>query len=125
MLGDDGIEKAYEGGMNYVLLHGGENMEPNEFKAPKAPDDWFGPSPNTAKGGGGLDLKKWTTQSDGLAYPTALYLNLYHKGANTRLVVSQLAANQFPQIKATMQYVHMESGNLLPMVEEGERQGCV
>ena len=55
MLGDDGIEQAYEGEMNYVFLNLGYTMDPNEVKVPKLPDDWIEPSPNTAKGGPTFD----------------------------------------------------------------------
>ena len=33
--------------MNYLLLHFGDTMYPDEFKVPKAPDDWVDPPPNT------------------------------------------------------------------------------
>ena len=39
------------GGVNYVLLHAGETKEPDEVKAPKAPDDWVEPDSNTSKRG--------------------------------------------------------------------------
>ena len=50
LLGADGIEKANEGGMNFVLLNFGKNMDPYEVKVPKAPYDWVDPAPNTSKG---------------------------------------------------------------------------
>ena len=36
--------------VNYVLIFVGYTMDPDEFKVPKPPDDWFGSSSNTAKG---------------------------------------------------------------------------
>ena len=57
---------------------------------------------------GSLTLKKWTTQADGVAYPTALYFCLDNKEANTRLIFYELAAIQFRQMKTALQYVHME-----------------
>ena len=49
LLGADGIEKADEGGMNYMLLHSGYTMDPDEVNVPKVPYDWVEPSPNTSK----------------------------------------------------------------------------
>ena len=49
VLGDEGIEKSDKGGMNTVLLHVRLNMDPDEVKFHKAPDDWVEPDPNTAK----------------------------------------------------------------------------
>ena len=49
MLGADGIEKANEGGMNYMLLHVGDTMDPDEFNIPKVPYYWVGPATNTPK----------------------------------------------------------------------------
>ena len=37
LLGDDKIEKANERGMNSVLLHVGETMDPDGVKVPKSP----------------------------------------------------------------------------------------
>ena len=54
MLGDDGKEKADERGVNYVLLHVGYTVEPDEVKAPKSLDESVGPAHNTEKGGGYL-----------------------------------------------------------------------
>ena len=53
-------------------------------------------------------MKKWKTQEDGVAYPITLYLRLEQKEANTRLIVSQLAAIQFRQMKTALKYIHME-----------------
>ena len=50
LLGDDGIEKYDEGGMNSGFLHVGENMDPDEVKVPKPPNDCIDPDTNTAKG---------------------------------------------------------------------------
>ena len=50
LLGYDGMEQDDKGYMNYVFLHSGYTMDTNEFKVPKPPDEWFDPSPNTAKG---------------------------------------------------------------------------
>ena len=50
LLGDEGIEISDKGGMNSVLLYVRSNMEPDEIKFHKAPDDWVDPAPNTAKG---------------------------------------------------------------------------
>ena len=83
-------------------------MYPDEVKAPKSPDDWVDPSPNTSKGG--LHLKKWKTQVDVGASTTALYLCLDHKASNTRPIVSQMDTNQLRQMNRTLQYVHMEGG---------------
>ena len=47
---------------------------------------------------------------DLVASPTSLYFSLDHKEANTRLIISQLAAIQLHQIKTTLQYVHIEGG---------------
>ena len=54
-LGYDGIDRSDEGDMNSVLIYVGDTMDPGEFKLPKAPDDWFDPSTNTAKGYPNLD----------------------------------------------------------------------
>ena len=35
--------------MNYVLLHAGDTIDPDEVKVPKSPDDWVQPTPNTEK----------------------------------------------------------------------------
>ena len=35
LLGDDGIEQAYEGDMKSIIIHAGETMYPEEFKVPK------------------------------------------------------------------------------------------
>ena len=40
LLGAYGIEKDDEGGMNYMLLNGGDTIDPDEVKIPKAPHDW-------------------------------------------------------------------------------------
>ena len=72
---------------------------------------------------GGVPLTKWTTQADGLASPTALYLHLEHKDANKIFIVSHLATSQFLQMKTTLQFVHMEGENFLPEVGEGGRRG--
>ena len=50
MLVDDGIEQADEGEMKYVLLCVGDNMYPDEVKAPKSPYEWVDPPPNILKG---------------------------------------------------------------------------
>ena len=50
MLGDEGIEKSDKVGMNSVLIHARSNMDPDDIKFHKAPDDWVDPDPNTAKG---------------------------------------------------------------------------
>ena len=73
---------------------------------------------------GGVTFTNWTTQADGVDYPTALYLHMEHKEANTRLIVSQLAASQLRQMNMTLQYFHMEGGFFLPRGGEGERRGC-
>ena len=38
------------GGVNSMLLHVGDTMDPDEVKIPKAPYDWVEPAPNTSKG---------------------------------------------------------------------------
>ena len=53
-------------------------------------------------------MTKWTTQADEVDFPTVLYLFLDNKEANTRIIVSKLAASQFQKIYTTIQYVHME-----------------
>ena len=50
LLGYDGIDQDDEGGMNSMLLHVGETMDPDEVKVPKPPNYWVEPAPNTAKG---------------------------------------------------------------------------
>ena len=102
---DYGIEKADEGEMNYVLLHFGYTMDSDKLKVPKVPYDCVEPAPNTAKVG--LPLKKWSTQVDEVASPTALYLCLDNNETNTRLILSHLVVSQFHQINTTLQYVHM------------------
>ena len=72
---------------------------------------------------GNIPSTKWTTQADGVASPIALHLILYNKEANKSLNVSQMAANQFLQIKTTLQYIHMEGRIFLPDVEKGGRRG--
>ena len=59
---------------------------------------------------GGVPFTKRKNQVDGLASPTALYLPLDHKEANTRCIVSQMAAIQFLKMNMTLQYVHIEGG---------------
>ena len=71
---------------------------------------------------GGLILTKWTAQEDGAAYPTPLYFHFERKEANTRLIVFQLAAIQFHQMKTTLQYIHMEGGTFS---KRGGRRGGV
>ena len=83
-------------------------MDPDEVKVPTAPYYWFDPATNTTNGG--LPLKKCKTQADGVASPTALYFRLWHKEANTRLIVSQLAAIQFRQLNTALKFVHMKGG---------------
>ena len=60
---------------------------------------------------GGLPSTKWTTQADGVASPTYLYLCLEHKESNTRTIVSRMDAIQFHQMKTTLQRLHMERGD--------------
>ena len=48
---DDRIEKAEKGGMNSMLLHVGDTMDPNKVKVPKTPYYWVDPPPNTSKRG--------------------------------------------------------------------------
>ena len=55
-----------------------------------------------------LPLTKWTTQADEVDFPTVLYFFLDKKEANTRIIVSKLAASQFQKIYTTLQYLHME-----------------
>ena len=50
MLGDYGIEQAGEGGIKYMLLHGGDTMDPDDVKVPKSQDEWIELPTNTAKG---------------------------------------------------------------------------
>ena len=50
LLGADGVEQADEGGMNYIMLHVGNTMDPDEFKIPKEPYDWVDPDTYTSKG---------------------------------------------------------------------------
>ena len=50
LLGYYRIEKSDEGGMNSVLIHFGETMDPADFKVPKPPYDWVDPNHNTEKG---------------------------------------------------------------------------
>ena len=38
-----------------MLLYVGKNMDPNEVKVPKPPNDWVDPDTNTAKGGHNLE----------------------------------------------------------------------
>ena len=57
-----------------------------------------------------LPFTKYTTQADGLASPTSLYLSLEHKEANTSFVFSHLDAIQFLQMKMTLQFIHIEGG---------------
>ena len=49
LLRDEGIYKADEGGLNFLLLNAGDTMDPDEVKVTKAPDDWVDVAPNTAK----------------------------------------------------------------------------
>ena len=60
--------------MNFVLLHTGDTMDPDEVKVPKLVDGWVEPAPNTSKWGD--NFEKWTTQAGVLDSPTALYLFL-------------------------------------------------
>ena len=53
--GYDRIEQADWDEMKYVLLNFGNNMDPDEFKVPKLPDDWVDPDTNTEKGGPTFD----------------------------------------------------------------------
>ena len=71
---------------------------------------------------GSLNLTKWTTQADEVDSTAALYLSLDHKEANTRIIISQLGASYFCQIKTILQFVHMECESVLPRVEEGRRK---
>ena len=52
LLGADGIDHADDGGMNSMLLHVRDTMDPDEVKIPKASYDWVDPALNTSKGGG-------------------------------------------------------------------------
>ena len=74
LLDDYGIDKDYEGEMKSVLLHVGGNMDLYEVNVPKLPDGWVDLYTNTSKGG--PTFKNWTTQANGLASPTTLYLRL-------------------------------------------------
>ena len=47
LLGADGIDQSDEGGVNSMLLHVGDTMDPYEVKVPKSPYDWVDPDPNT------------------------------------------------------------------------------
>ena len=84
-----------------MLLHAVDNMDPDEVKVSKEPDDWVDPAPNTAKGG--LTLTNWETQEYLVASPTALYIHLEHKESNTTLIVSQMDSIQFRQMKMKLQ----------------------
>ena len=55
MVGDDGIERADDGEMKYVLLHVGDTMDPDKVKVPKLLDYWLETYSNTSKGGLTLD----------------------------------------------------------------------
>ena len=55
LLGDNRIGEADEGEMSSLLLHIWDTMDPDEFKIPKALDDWVGPTTNTAMGGTTFD----------------------------------------------------------------------
>ena len=57
-----------------------------------------------------LNLTKWTTQEDGVASTTALYLRLEHEEANKRLIFSHMDAIQFHQMKTMLQYFRMKGG---------------
>ena len=100
LLVDDRIEKAGEGGMNFMWLHVGESMDQDEVKTLKAPENWVGPPPNKSKGGS--TFYKLTTQVNGVHSATTLHLCLNHTEANTRLIVSHMNARQFCQIKTTL-----------------------
>ena len=47
LLGYDGIYQSDEGGINSVLLHDGDTMDPDEFRVPKPPYGWVDSDPNT------------------------------------------------------------------------------
>ena len=68
---------------------------------------------------GRLTSTKWTTQEDGVASTNILHLRLYHKEANTRIIVSHMTDRKFRQIKTTLQYVHIEVIIFLLGMEEG------
>ena len=59
---------------------------------------------------GSLSLKKWATQMDGVASPTALYFRMNHKESNTSFIVSYISPRYLRQMKTTMQFVHIEGG---------------
>ena len=50
LLIDYRIEKCYEGGVNSMLLHVGDTMDPDELKLPKTSDGWVNPDTKTVKG---------------------------------------------------------------------------
>ena len=108
MLGDDGTDQADERGMNSMLLHVGDTMDPDEVKIPKASYDWVYPAPNTSKGGANFDKVDnpviWSSSSHHPIFASG------EKKANTRLIVSQLAAIQFRQMNTALQYIHTEGG---------------
>ena len=59
---------------------------------------------------GSLPFNKCATQADLVTSTTTLYLRLGHKEANTRIIVSQLAAINIHQMKKILSYIHMYGG---------------
>ena len=76
MLGDHRKQQSDEGDMNSVLLHGGDNMVPDEVKVPKAPDDWVYPPPNIENGEPNCDKV-----DDPWVWITLYYLPVLSSGA--------------------------------------------
>ena len=65
-------------------------------------------------------MTKWTAKLDGVASPTALYLCLEHKEANTGIIVSQLDVSHFQQIKTTLPYIQIGGGIFYQVWKKGE-----
>ena len=72
-----------------------------------------------------LPSKNYSTHADGVASPTTLYLCLEHNESNTSFIFSQLSANQFRRTKTTRQFLHMEGGIFLPILEEEAKMRMV